>query len=154
MGRNKNATPLYDPKIKFADEEGLAETAREEAESQDVAEVSSPAPRPVVGGQLFSEMTPAEARKANMLSAKKAIESVRHLDVAKSFAAKKPEVPYATAEEARELRARRFRVLEDRALSRNGGTFVLKAGKEISENGYDITGLKRAGVKLEEITDE
>ena len=44
-----------------------------------------------------------------------------------------------------------FRVVEDREVPRAGGNYLLRAGKEINDGGYDMRKLKRAGVKLEAI---
>lgn len=47
-------------------------------------------------------------------------------------------------------RERKFLVLETAQIPRGGSHFTLPKGKVISSQGYDIEGLKRQGVKLEE----
>ena len=56
-------------------------------------------------------------------------------------AAAKPEAP----------KVKQFLVKEDREIPQGGGTYLLRKGKTISSDGYDIPFLKRFGVKLEEL---
>ena len=43
-----------------------------------------------------------------------------------------------------------YRVLADAIVPRKGSSFVLRAGKVISSQGYDVEALREMGVKLEE----
>ena len=46
---------------------------------------------------------------------------------------------------------KRYRVTKDGAFVQQGARVNLRAGKEVSDKDYDIAGLRRAGVLLEEI---
>lgn len=49
---------------------------------------------------------------------------------------------------------RKYRVEAEKNISHNGIRSILRAGKEIDENNYDINLLKKQGVKLTDITAE
>ncbi len=49
---------------------------------------------------------------------------------------------------------RRFMVEKEKNISHNGIRSILREGKEIDENNYDIASLVRQGVKLKEITEQ
>lgn len=49
---------------------------------------------------------------------------------------------------------RRFLVLAEKNISHSGVRSILREGKEIDENNYDIGSLQRQGVKLREITEQ
>lgn len=94
----------------------------------------------------------AAVRNANRAAALQALERLGNMRVQP----KQPELdvaPSATPAQIAELESRikRFRVLEDIRFSRGGGQFVLRAGKIITNNGYDIAALVQRGAKLEPI---
>jgi hypothetical protein len=59
-----------------------------------------------------------------------------------------PKAPVAAAPSAPE---KKYKVLADAKVVRGGGHFILRAGKIISEHGYDIAVLRECKVQLEEV---
>jgi hypothetical protein len=62
-----------------------------------------------------------------------------------------PVEPKAPVVAAPTVPEKKYKVLADAKVQRGGGSFTLRAGKVISEHGYDIEFLKSSKVQLEEV---
>lgn len=132
MAKMKSYTAQPDPTIQYADEESDATEVSEERASS----------------AKLLEMTPERNRK-NQEAARRVVDQMKYVDPA-SFRSKKVELPKMTPEEEAKKRARVFFVVEDRKIAKGAASYILRAGKRITENDYDIADLRRQGVRLQE----
>lgn len=135
-----------DPAIKYADEYMDAEL---QPPAQDAPQAAPPVPQAPVA-MPPPVMTP-ERNRANQEAAKRSAEKMNLIPMS-AYTFPKPELPEMSAAEAAKLAPRVYVVLEDRRIVKGAASYLLRAGKHLSQNEYDIEGLRRQGVQLEEVT--
>lgn len=140
MAKN-NYKSQVESKIEFADE------APSEQESIETAQQDS-----IATEQAALPVMTEERNRLNQQAAVKMIESLKHMDIDRAFPMKRPVLTPITAAEEAKIKPEIFRVLEDRKVAANGGTFVMRTGKIISSNQYDVPALVHQGVKLEKLS--
>jgi len=108
-------------------------------------------PRDPVPEEKPPERT-AETDAANQEAAKRAIERMSGPEEGRPIRKPQPPKPSAPDPEHQEaIRPRIYRVLRDSTITRGAASYVLKAGKPITDRDYNIESLKQQGVQLEEI---
>lgn len=124
-----NVNQGLDPAIEFADE---APPPPSEA-------------APLATAEAPFKLSNVEILERNQHVAKQVIEDLRYADINELARQKAPVHVPVSAEEESKLRAKVYIVMEDRRLA----TGLMRQGKRVSENDYNIADLRRQGVKLE-----